>query len=227
MRHGSGLLGKAFEVSLHLVEHGNPFTELRSLTFDKCGDVTAGSFTSVPEGEDLSDFPEGEPDRLSSTDEAEAGGGLVAVVAVPAVTPRRSGHNSDPLVVADGRRFDARMLCHFSDAHRTDNNPLDLVAGCKVYGPRRRWDSVAKRQVEVFTAGCPVCEPVVQLVQEMACPHCEVTIHDLRQSGAAKAAEYGITTVPAVVVDGNLASCCQNRGPGREDLAAAGIGQRL
>lgn len=85
---------------------------------------------------------------------------------------------------------------------------------------------MAKRQVEVFTAGCPVCEPVVQLVQEMACPDCEVTIHEFRQSGAEKASEYGIRTVPAVVVDGNLASCCQNRGPNREDLAAAGIGQR-
>jgi hypothetical protein len=86
---------------------------------------------------------------------------------------------------------------------------------------------MAKRQVEVFTAGCPVCDPVVRLVQEMACPDCEVTIYDLRQSGAEKVAEYRITTVPAVVVDGNLASCCQNRGPNREDLAAAGIGQRL
>jgi hypothetical protein len=86
---------------------------------------------------------------------------------------------------------------------------------------------MAKRQVEVFTAGCPVCEPVVHLVQEMACPDCDVTFHDLRQSGAEKATEYRITTVPAVVVDGNLASCCQNRGPNREDLAAAGIGQRL
>jgi hypothetical protein len=86
---------------------------------------------------------------------------------------------------------------------------------------------MAKRQVEVFTAGCPVCEPVVELVQEMACSDCEVTIHDLRQAGAEKAAEYGITTVPAVVVDGNVASCCQNRGPNRGDLAAAGIGQRL
>ena len=84
-----------------------------------------------------------------------------------------------------------------------------------------------KRQVEVFTAGCPVCEPVVQLVQEMACPDCQVTIHDLRHSGADKAAEYQIAAVPAVVVDGNLASCCQHGGPNREDLAAAGIGQPL
>jgi glutaredoxin len=97
---------------------------------------------------------------------------------------------------------------------------------------------MAKRQVEVFTAGCPVCEPAVQLVQEMACPDCEVTVHDLRQTegsftdsprpGAAeKAAQYGITTIPAVVIDGNLVSCCQDSGPNRDELAAAGIGQRL
>ena len=86
---------------------------------------------------------------------------------------------------------------------------------------------MAKTQVEVFSAGCPICEPVVQLVQEMACPDCEVTVHDLRQSGAERVAACGITTVPAVVVDGEVASCCQHGGPNREDLAAAGIGQPL
>ena len=96
-----------------------------------------------------------------------------------------------------------------------------------------------KRQVEVFTAGCPVCEPAVRLVEEMACPDCEVTVHDLRPpegsaftdspgpAAADNAAEYGITTIPAVVVDGRLVSCCQNSGPNREELAAAGIGQLL
>ena len=84
-----------------------------------------------------------------------------------------------------------------------------------------------KRQVEVFTAGCPVCEPAVQLVNELACPDCEVTVHDLRGSGAEKARDYGITTVPAVVVDGRIAQCCENTGPSPAELVAAGIGQRL
>ena len=96
-----------------------------------------------------------------------------------------------------------------------------------------------KRQVEVFTAGCPVCEPVVQLVEELACPDCEVTLHDLcgtdgaaftGRSGpeaAEKARLYGIKHVPAVVVNGELASCCRTAGASREELAAAGIGQRL
>jgi glutaredoxin len=86
---------------------------------------------------------------------------------------------------------------------------------------------MAKRQVEVFTAGCPVCEPAVRLVNDLACPDCEVTVHNLNEVGAEKAASYAIKTVPAVVVDGQIVSCCDNRGPDRDELAAAGIGQRL
>lgn len=84
---------------------------------------------------------------------------------------------------------------------------------------------MAKRQVEVFSAGCPICEPAVRLVEELACPDCEVTVHDLRQAGADRAADYGIKVVPAVVVDGTLLSCCRATGPTREELLAAGIGQ--
>lgn len=86
---------------------------------------------------------------------------------------------------------------------------------------------MAKRQVEVFTAGCPICEPTVQLVHELACADCEVTVYDLREQGAEKASGYGITTVPAVVVNGRLAACCDRGGPDREQLRAAGIGQSL
>ncbi len=84
-----------------------------------------------------------------------------------------------------------------------------------------------KRHVEVFTAGCPVCAPAVQLVKETACPDCEVVVHDLHESGQEKGAQYGIHAVPAVVVDGRLLSCCESKGPNREELLAAGIGRRL
>ena len=86
---------------------------------------------------------------------------------------------------------------------------------------------MAKRQVEVFTAGCPVCEPAVQMVKDLACPDCEVTVHDLRETGVEKAREYGIKTVPAVVVDGAICACCDNTGLVPDQLRAAGIGQRL
>jgi hypothetical protein len=86
---------------------------------------------------------------------------------------------------------------------------------------------MAKRQVEVFTGGCPVCEPAVQLVQEQACPDCEVTVYNLNEAGTDLARRYELKTVPAVVVDGSIVSCCDNRGPNVEELSAAGVGQRL
>ncbi|MEX2553098.1 MAG: thioredoxin family protein [Actinomycetota bacterium] len=86
---------------------------------------------------------------------------------------------------------------------------------------------MAKRQVEVFTAGCPVCEPAVQLVKETACSHCEVTVYNLNEQGADTARQYDLKTVPAVVVDGTLVSCCDNRGPNAEELRRVGIGRSV
>ena len=37
-----------------------------------------------------------------------------------------------------------------------------------------------KRQIEVFSAGCPVCQETVDLVNQIACPSCEVTILDMK-----------------------------------------------
>lgn len=87
-----------------------------------------------------------------------------------------------------------------------------------------------KRQVEVFTAGCPVCEPVVKTVKEMACDSCEVTVYNLVDQCDDKVCidkmkKYNITSLPAVAVDGVLLACCQNRGVSKEELAAAGIGK--
>ncbi|MFU8813053.1 MAG: thioredoxin family protein [Balneolaceae bacterium] len=85
-----------------------------------------------------------------------------------------------------------------------------------------------KRQIEIFTAGCPVCEPVVELVKETACESCEITIHNLSEtSGDDKISQYNIQTLPAVVVDGKLLSCCTNNGVRKEELEAAGIGTPL
>ena len=84
---------------------------------------------------------------------------------------------------------------------------------------------MANRQVEVFTAGCAVCQPTVELVQELACPECTVTVHDLHRGGAERAETHGIKVLPAVVVDGQIVSCCAHDGPNRSELATAGIGR--
>ncbi|APC09219.1 MULTISPECIES: thioredoxin family protein [Neomoorella] len=90
---------------------------------------------------------------------------------------------------------------------------------------------MAKRRVEVFVAGCPLCTETVRLVKELACNNCDVLVYDLQQGCATnecreKASQYGIHRVPAVVVDGKLVECCGNQKPiSREALMAAGIGQ--
>ena len=80
-----------------------------------------------------------------------------------------------------------------------------------------------KRLVEVFTAGCPLCDPVVKTVHDLACPFCEVTVYDIRKEGAEKARSYGIHRVPAVVVNGKLVDCCRSPAVDVEMLKAAGV----
>jgi len=88
------------------------------------------------------------------------------------------------------------------------------------------------RQVEVFVAGCHLCQEIVDLVKELACPDCQVIVYDLSArcedlTCIEKATFYGIRRVPTVVVDGRILDCCAQGGPTRETLQAAGIGQPL
>lgn len=84
----------------------------------------------------------------------------------------------------------------------------------------------AKRKVEVFSAGCPVCSETVELLDRIACPSCDMTVLDMKNPEiAARARSLGIRAVPAVVIDGELARCCAGRGPEEATLRAAGVGE--
>ncbi len=84
----------------------------------------------------------------------------------------------------------------------------------------------AKRKIEVFSAGCPACEETITLVNRVACPSCEVSVLEMKDSGvASRAKSLGIRSVPAVVIDGKLTDCCAGRGPDEAMLRAAGLGQ--
>lgn len=86
----------------------------------------------------------------------------------------------------------------------------------------------AQRQIEIFSAGCPVCEETIALVNEIACPSCNVTVLDLNDPEvAARAKSLGVRSVPAVVIDGKLAECCAGRGPDEAALRVAGLGQPI
>jgi glutaredoxin 3 len=83
----------------------------------------------------------------------------------------------------------------------------------------------ALRKVEVFSAGCGLCEDVVKLVTRIACPSCDVSVLDMKDMTVVQRAKrLGIKRVPAVVVDGQVADCCSDAGPNEASLRAAGIG---
>lgn len=85
-----------------------------------------------------------------------------------------------------------------------------------------------KRTVEVFGAGCSICQETIDLVNRVACPSCEVTILDMHDPVvASRANKLGIHRVPAVVIDGALADCCAGGGPDEAPLRAAGLGQPI
>jgi hypothetical protein len=115
---------------------------------------------------------------------------------------------------------------------------LGAAAGGQFCGLIERWASSSqatyeeadmatqKRKVEVFTAGCPVCEPVVELVQRIACPSCDVKVYNVKEDpqAAARAKEANVQRLPLVLVDGKPAECCQVGPVTEAGLRAAGIG---
>jgi glutaredoxin 3 len=77
------------------------------------------------------------------------------------------------------------------------------------------------KKIEVFSAGCSACKEAIEMVKKIAGSH-QLVIHDMNRSEVAtKAKSYGVRSVPAVVIDGKLASCCVRRGPEEKVLRSA------
>lgn len=87
---------------------------------------------------------------------------------------------------------------------------------------------VNKRNIEIFSADCPVCRETIDLVNRLACPSCEVSVLDMNdRTVAERANSLGIKSVPAIAIDGALVDCCAGRGVDEASLRAAGLGQSL
>ena len=84
------------------------------------------------------------------------------------------------------------------------------------------------RNVEVFSAGCSVCEDAIARIKEWACESCEVIVLDMKDDTVAGyAKKLGINSVPAVAIDGVVANCCAGRDINEETLRGAGLGQPI
>lgn len=84
------------------------------------------------------------------------------------------------------------------------------------------------RRIEIFSAGCLICERVVREVREAACSSCDIQVLDMNMPDIQKRAVHlGVKSVPAVAIDGTMADCCAGRGVDIDVLRSAGIGQPI
>jgi glutaredoxin 3 len=65
----------------------------------------------------------------------------------------------------------------------------------------------ARKKIEVFSAGCCLCEGTIEVAKRLAGSSHEVVVYDMRQSEAAsRAKRYGVQSIPGIVIDGKLAN---------------------
>ena len=70
-----------------------------------------------------------------------------------------------------------------------------------------------KRKIEVFSAGCALCHEVIDVVRREAGSSSLVTVQSMMDARVLRRAEeLGVRSVPAVAIDGKLASCCTGKG---------------
>jgi len=83
-----------------------------------------------------------------------------------------------------------------------------------------------KRKIEIFTAGCPICDEQVEKIKAAACSSCEIETLDVKTDSNAlkRANDYNIKSLPAVAINGNLANCCSNKGIDINVLKSMGLG---
>ncbi|WP_187147504.1 thioredoxin family protein [Candidatus Nitrososphaera gargensis] len=61
--------------------------------------------------------------------------------------------------------------------------------------------------IEIFSAGCPLCRHITDEVEIGKCEGCSQTVYDINNMTDGvkrKMRDYGITSVPATIIDGNI-----------------------
>jgi glutaredoxin 3 len=92
----------------------------------------------------------------------------------------------------------------------------------------RRMRMSNTREIEVFSAGCPLCDAAEKKVRELACPSCNVIVLNMKEPETMeRARQLGVQSVPAVAIDGKLFGCCAGRGIDEKTLQDAGLGKPL
>ncbi len=72
-------------------------------------------------------------------------------------------------------------------------------------------------KIEIFSAGCVCCNKTIEMVRTIADDEDEVIVLNMSEPVVTeRAIELGIRSVPTILIDGEIADCCSNRGPDRK-----------
>jgi protein-disulfide isomerase len=61
--------------------------------------------------------------------------------------------------------------------------------------------------IEIFSAGCPLCKHLTHEAEIGKCKGCSQTIYDIdnmTEEIRRKMRDYGVTSVPTTIIDGNI-----------------------
>jgi len=64
--------------------------------------------------------------------------------------------------------------------------------------------STVPHKIEIFSGGCHLCKKVVDIVTIGKCAGCQMDIINVKDQKDRRLAEYGITSVPSIVIDGRI-----------------------
>jgi hypothetical protein len=63
------------------------------------------------------------------------------------------------------------------------------------------------RTIEIFSADCPLCKHIIDDIQVGKCQGCNQTVYNVNEMTdevKRKMKDYGITSVPTTIIDGNI-----------------------
>jgi hypothetical protein len=88
--------------------------------------------------------------------------------------------------------------------------------------PREDLSMAQRKKIQVFSAGCLVCQEAITAVRHIAGADHDVEVLDMHQADvAARARQHGIRSVPSVVVNGHLQACRTDGGVDEAILRSA------
>jgi len=123
-RRRCGFVSQSQEVLLDIMKGPQLCINSSQLLVNHAKDVSTGTLTAVSQAEDFTNLLEGEANRLSLRNKAQAFQVCLLVEAVPRRCTIRSGKQIYLLVVTDGFRIETQLIGKFANAQLSGVRPV-------------------------------------------------------------------------------------------------------